>query len=273
MNIEELLIENLEEGPGFDTAKAGLKGIAQGAGQVAKGAAMGAPGAAGGLAKGVGAVAGGIAGAWDKAKQGFQAGKAAVGGTAPATDTPAVGQDTAAPATNAPAVGQAPATGGSGTADFGTIQRSIKSLSPNQKTALANQLAGKPATAPAATAPAPAAPAATAPAPAAPAATAPAPAAPAATGPQKGQEVALASGEKYRFAGQQWVEVNPTTGAEMGGAALPAGFQKSLNGIAAKQASAPAATGGTPDLKVVDGGKAAVAEGFYYRSKFLNIIL
>jgi hypothetical protein len=229
----------------------------------------------GAVSKGIGAVAGGARGAIDAAKQGYQAGRAAVGGQSPANNTtattgntpttPAVGGNatapvgnasaTTAPATggNAPAVsGTAPTTGAKGTADFGTIQRSIKTLSPNQKTALAGQLAGK----------------------AAPATTAPATTAPAApTGPQKGQEVALASGEKYRFAGQQWVEIDPTSGAEVGGAALPAGFQKSLTGIAAKQAATPAATDGTPNLKVVDGGKAAVAEGFYYRSKFLNIIL
>jgi hypothetical protein len=218
------------------------------------------------VSKGVGAVAGGAAGAIDAAKQGYQAGKAAVSGQAPVAGATSPGTsptNTAAPETpagnstaqaGATAPGTAPSTGATtgtkGTADFGTIQRSIKTLSPNQKKALAGQLAGKAA---------PEAPAATAP-------TAP-------TGPQKGQEVALASGEKYRFAGQQWVEIDPTSGAEVGGAALPSGFQKSLTDIAAKQAAAPAATGATPNLKVVPGGKAAVAEGFYYRSKFLNIIL
>jgi hypothetical protein len=208
------------------------------------------------VSKGVGAVAGGAAGAIDAAKQGYQAGKAAVSGQAPAAGATAPGTaptNTAAPETpagNATAPGTAPQTGAKGTADFGTIQRSIKTLSPNQKKALAGQLAGKAA-------------------PEAPATTAPA----APTGPQKGQEVALASGEKYRFAGQQWVEIDPASGAEVGGAALPSGFQKSLTDIAAKQAAAPAATSATPNLKVVPGGKAAVGEGFYYRSKFLNIIL
>jgi hypothetical protein len=229
----------------------------------------------GAVSKGIGAVAGGARGAIDAAKQGYQAGRSAVSGQAPAsTATNATSTaPTTDPATTVAAPGgvtgaqasagnasaaTAPASGATtkGTADFGTIQRSIKTLSPNQKTALASQLAGK---APATTAPA-------APATTPPAATAP-------TGPQKGQEVALASGEKYRFAGQQWVEVDPSTGAEVGGAALPAGFQKSLTGIAAKQAATPAATDGTPNLRVVDGGKAAVAEGYYYRSKFLNIIL
>jgi hypothetical protein len=222
------------------------------------------------VSKGVGAVAGGAAGAIDAAKQGYQAGKAAVSGqpTPPNTPTSAPAGTTTAPETpasdasapsgnaqaGATAPGTAPSTGATtgtkGTADFGTIQRSIKTLSPNQKKALAGQLAGKAAPETPGT---------------------PAPAAP--TGPQKGQEVALASGEKYRFAGQQWVEIDPTSGAEVGGAALPSGFQKSLTDIAAKQAAAPAATGATPNLKVVPGGKAAVAEGFYYRSKFLNIIL
>jgi hypothetical protein len=225
---------------------------------------------AGGIGNAVGGAIGGAKAIGSAAKAGYQAGSARAqqsilgqtppagaqtGGTAPAT----VAADPAGAQTGgtAPATGATAGNATKGTADFGTIQRSIKSLSPNQKKALAGQLAGKaPAT------PAPGAPAAPVTTP--PAATAP-------TGPQKGQEVALASGEKYRFLGQQWVEVDPTTGAEVGGAALPAGFQKSLNGIAAKQQAAPAS--GTPDLKVVDGGKAAVAEGFYYRSKFLNIIL
>jgi hypothetical protein len=214
------------------------------------------------VSKGVGAVAGGAAGAIDAAKQGYQAGRAAVSGQAPAAGATAPGTaptNTTAPETpagnttaqtGATVPGTAPTTGAKGTADFGTIQRSIKTLSPNQKKALAGQLAGKAA-------------------PEAPATTAPA----APTGPQKGQEVALASGEKYRFAGQQWVEIDPTSGAEVGGAALPSGFQKSLTDIAAKQSATPAATGATPNLKVVPGGKAAVGEGFYYRSKFLNIIL
>jgi hypothetical protein len=216
----------------------------------------------GAVSKGIGAVAGGARGAIDAAKQGYQTGRAAVSGQAPASTTPdpatgAIAPGSASSATggvatgNAPVAGStAPTTGAKGTADFGTIQRSIKTLSPNQKKALAGQLAGKSA-------------------PETPATTAPA----APTGPQKGQEVALASGEKYRFAGQQWVEVDPTSGAEVGGAALPSGFQKSLTDIAAKQAATPAATDGTPNLRVVDGGKAAVAEGLYYRSKFLNIIL
>jgi hypothetical protein len=93
--------------------------------------------------------------------------------------------------------------------------------------------------------------AATTPAAANAAATTPAAANAAATGTQKGQEVTLSKGDKYRFAGQQWVEVDPTTGAETGGAALPAGFQKSLTDLAAKQAPAktpPAAKapGATP---------------------------
>jgi hypothetical protein len=225
----------------------------------------------GAVSKGAAAVAGGAVGAWDKAKQGFQAGRAAVSGQAnTATNTVSAPPTTGAtaPSTTPAAPGSAPASVGNvsasapassattkGTADFGTIQRSIKTLSPNQKTALAGQLAGKTPAAPA-TAPA-----------------TPPPATPAPTGPQKGQEVALASGEKYRFAGQQWVEVDPSTGAEMGGAALPAGFQKSLTGIAAKQQAASTTDAGTPNLRVVDGGKTAVAEGFYYRSKFLNIIL
>lgn len=222
----------------------------------------------GGVAKGIGATVGGAAGAWDAAKQGYQAGKAAVSGQstpAPTAKPPATPADSAqvAPATGgvaptgnaiAPAT-EKPSATVKGTADFGTIQRSIKTLSPKQKTALSAQLSGKSATTPVASTPE---------------VPTTAPAAPA--GPQTGQEVSLASGEKYKFMGQQWVEIDPTTGAETGGVALPAGFQKSLTGIAAKQSAAPATTG-APDLKVVNGGKTAVGEGFYYRSKFLNTIL
>ena len=91
MRIEELLAEsqNLEEGPGWDTAKQGFKQMGQGVGNVAKGAVQGAPGVVGktvgGVAKGLGAVAGGIAGAFNQAKAGFNAGKAAVGGSANGT--------------------------------------------------------------------------------------------------------------------------------------------------------------------------------------------
>ena len=76
------------------TAPAGDNGAVTGlANTVAK--------ASGGLSKAVGAVGGGIAGALGKMKQGFQAGKAAVGGpqaaagtgSAPATGAPAVGGD------------------------------------------------------------------------------------------------------------------------------------------------------------------------------------
>ena len=98
MRIEELLIEshNLEEGPGWDQAKQGLGQVAQGVGNVAKGAVTGIPGAVGGAAKGVGAVAGGLRGAWDKAKQGYNAGRAAVGGNAvPGAQQQAGGQQAA----------------------------------------------------------------------------------------------------------------------------------------------------------------------------------
>ena len=98
MRIEELLIEshNLEEGPGWDQAKQGLGQMAQGVGNVAKGAVAGIPGTVGGAAKGVGAVAGGLRGAWDKAKQGYNAGRAAVGGDAVPGTQQAGGQQAAA---------------------------------------------------------------------------------------------------------------------------------------------------------------------------------
>jgi hypothetical protein len=66
----------------------------------AKGAVTGLANTVGAVSKGLGAVGGGIAGALGKIKQGYQAGKSAVGG-APA---PAAGTGSA-PATGAPAVG------------------------------------------------------------------------------------------------------------------------------------------------------------------------
>ena len=93
------------------------------------------------------------------------------------------------------------------------------------------------------------------------AATPPAATNAAATGPQKGQEVTLSKGDKYRFAGQQWVEVDPTTGAETGGAALPVGFQKSLTDLAAKQATTPAATAKTPPGAKAPGATPPPANG------------
>lgn len=78
--------------------------------QVGQGLAKGA----GAVSKGASAVAGGLAGMWDQAKAGFQAGRGAVNGTAPAaTQLPAAAP--AAPATagataTAPAQTNAPAT-------------------------------------------------------------------------------------------------------------------------------------------------------------------
>ena len=233
-----------------------------------------------GLAKGAGAVAGGIAGMGSAAKQGYQAGKAAVGaqptpppGTAPAVTpagTPAPDANVAPAATGATTpttAGSAPAaTGGSsapakGTADFGTIQRSIKTLSPKQKTALSTQLSGgKPAaSAPGETPAAPAAPEA--------------PAAP--TTPAPDQIVKLSSGESYKWLGQQWAEIDPATGQEKGGQMEPASFQKSLTDIALKQQAAPAApaAGAPPNLKVVNGGQQATAESRDFKSKFLQILI
>ena len=236
-----------------------------------------------GLAKGAGAVAGGIAGMGSAAKQGYQAGKAAVGapaapGTAPAVapaGTPAPDANVAPAATGATAPttsGSAPAAAGGsaapvkGTADFGTIQRSIKTLSPKQKTALSTQLSGgKPA------APAPGeTPDANAAAPAAPEAPAAAP-----TTPAPDQIVKLSSGESYKWLGQQWAEIDPATGQEKGGQMEPASFQKSLTDIALKQQAAPAApaAGAPPNLKVVNGGQQATAESRDFKSKFLQILI
>ena len=103
--LTESAIKELNEGPGWDAAKAGLKGVAKGVGQVAKGAAMGVPGVVGGVAKGAGAVAGGIAGMGKAAKKGYNAGKAAVAGEPDDTSArvePTLGKPTQ----------QAPAAGG-----------------------------------------------------------------------------------------------------------------------------------------------------------------
>ena len=101
MKLTEILTESeiqeihyLEEGPILDKV----------------GKAVG--GAVGGVAKGVGAVAGGVRGAWDAAKQGFQAGRAAVSGktTAPAAGgQPAQAQAAAAPSAGVPAAPAQPA--------------------------------------------------------------------------------------------------------------------------------------------------------------------
>ena len=128
MRIEELLEngQNLEEGPGWDAAKQGLKQVGQGAGNIAKGAALGAPGAIGGAVKGISAVAGGLAGAWDQAKAGFSAGRKAVGGKAApgnTTTTAAGGTNTTAPAANTTAPvagGTAPVAGGTAPVAGGT---------------------------------------------------------------------------------------------------------------------------------------------------------
>ena len=82
-------------------APAGAKGAVTGlANTVGTGVAKGV----GGVAKGIGAVGGGIAGAFDKIKQGYQAGKGAVGGTqAPAAGgtAPVTAPAGATPADNA----------------------------------------------------------------------------------------------------------------------------------------------------------------------------
>ena len=259
MKINDLFESELDEGPVGNFLAKGARGIA----------------------KGAGAVAGGIAGMGSAAKQGYQAGKAAVGAPSTAPATPGATPDAnaapaapgGAPTTNvAPGASSgSPTTGGAtakGTADFGTIQRSIKTLSPKQKTALSSQLSGgKPA--------APTAPDATASAPAAPDATASAPAAAAPSGPAPDQVVKLSSGENYKWLGQQWAEVDPATGQEVGGQMLPAGFQKSLTDLALKQQAAPAAPAAAapPDLKVVNGGQQAAAESRDFKSKFLQILI
>jgi hypothetical protein len=94
-------------------APAGAKGAVTGlANTVGAGVAKGV----GGLAKGVGAVGGGIAGAFDKIKQGYQAGKGAVGG---------------APAPAASGGGSAPA--GATAADNAEIAQLVNRVSALEK--------------------------------------------------------------------------------------------------------------------------------------------
>lgn len=79
----------------------------------------------GATAQGIGAVAGGAAGAWDRMKQGYAKGKAAVAGmhnpetpdtTAPASTGTQAAQTTAPATTTAPAAGTAAASGGTAAA-------------------------------------------------------------------------------------------------------------------------------------------------------------
>lgn len=119
----------------------------------------------GGLARGAGAVAGGLAGTWDAAKQGYQAGKAAVAGTgtptppaasgtAPATGNtaqaggaPAAGQQPAQTTSVAPATGQtaAPAAGetepaAASSSELDRLKATLGKLNPAQKQELAGEL-------------------------------------------------------------------------------------------------------------------------------------
>jgi hypothetical protein len=113
-------------------------------------------------------------------------------------------------------------------------------------------------------------------------------------GPQPNQIVKLASGENYKWLGQQWVQVDPASGQQVGSFVEP-NIQKSLSKLAVKQTAAPtqtaaapstqtaAPTGAAPNLKVVKGGKkkaapavapaAAVAESRDFRIKYLEMLI
>jgi hypothetical protein len=278
----------------------------------------------GAVARGAGAVAGGAVGAWQAAKQGYQAGKATVSGqpapagsaapgqtagavpanggvaqgpagSAPTQAAPgqtqaaapvaaATNQTQAAPAGNTAAApvaaagsGAAPAAGGQqdqqakvGVGQINKIiptlrTRDLQSVKKNLDATIAKkQKQPADAAAPAGNAPA-------APADAGQQAAAPA-------GPQPDQVVKLASGESYKWLGQQWAQVDPASGKQVGSFVEP-NIQKSLTKLAAQQSAAPAApAAGTPNLKVVPGGKqaapaAAVGESRDFRSKFLEMLI
>jgi hypothetical protein len=113
-------------------------------------------------------------------------------------------------------------------------------------------------------------------------------------GPQPNQIVKLASGENYKWLGQQWVQVDPASGQQVGSFVEP-NIQKSLSKLAVKQTAAPTQTaaapstqpaapaGAAPNLKVVKGGKkkaapavapaAAVAESRDFRIKYLEMLI
>lgn len=113
----------------------------------------------GGVAQGVGAVAGGAAGAWDRMKQGYAKGKAAVAGTSDAVTPPAdtVPQATTTPAAVTPAPTAANATPPAATPpaapsttaapepqatpdELDDLKNIIAKLNPDQKQDIAAQL-------------------------------------------------------------------------------------------------------------------------------------
>lgn len=109
----------------------------------------------GALAKGVGATVGGAVGAWDAAKQGYQAGKAAVAGRTNPDDadptltrnqpagTPPQGQQAAAsPGPGAAPQQAAPAQQPAGVAssELDQLKATLGKLNPNQKKELAGEL-------------------------------------------------------------------------------------------------------------------------------------
>lgn len=168
MRINELILENQETDEAIS-----LGGIGRG---IAKGV--------GGTAKAVGATVGGVAGAWQAAKQGYRAGKAAVSGNKVDTTgtTPTAASPTAATVTTAdpasvpsattsaatPATGGAPAAPTSGTSvaarpataavspTVGQINsiipklraRDLQSIKKNLDAIIAQKTAGRPAVAP-----------------------------------------------------------------------------------------------------------------------------
>lgn len=218
----------------------------------------------GAAAKGLGAVAGGVRGAWDAAKQGFQAGRAAVAGTAPAQEpaadagaapvsTSAADINAQGPAGTAPAKAQTGAAGSAlqkalqatsgasadqaGQTLYAQVKAQVNQLDKKGKQRIL-QLLQKSLAQPAA--PAQAAPAAAPAQEPAPAATAEPAAAPAAEPAQTGQAL------------------NPKPGAEQPAPAAPAQEPAPTAAAAPAQEPAPVATAApAPTGRAQGGGKVA----------------
>lgn len=252
MKINDLFTEdqNLEEGPIGNAVAAGVRGVS----------------------KGIGATVGGIRGAWDAAKQGYQAGRAAVsgvgqsaqtGGTQQAAQTGNTQQSEPAQTGGVQQTTQqaTPAQTGNtqqdptaqikaeisrlddaGKQDVMTaIQQSLQQSAQTSQSTQNTQTSATQTPQQTQTS--------------------------VAAGPQKGQEVNL-SGTTYRWLGAQWAEVNPATGKA--GKVAEKGIVNALNQLANQGQQ----TGGTPNLSVMQGGKSQqAAESYKFESKFLGMMI